>query len=294
VEQKNGAVIRQFVGYDRFEGEPAYRQLVELYRALRLYVNFFQPSMKLKAKHRDGASVRRTYDTAQTPFERLCRSGALPDDVRARLEAIFTALDPVRLLQQIGRLQDAPWRHAVVGTPSTPMAAAADMPTPLSFSVAGCGMGDGDTETPSQPSAAAAAAIPIVRQKRTYHRKQPQLPRWWRTRVDPFAEVWTEIEQWLEAQPERTAKSIFVELQQRYPGQFPDGQLRTLQRRIARWRATMITTFDEHWLEEEVLAGAILPRPLQATARALRESEQRSVNAVLRTAHAPALRCPSC
>ena len=52
VEQKNGAVVRQFVGYDRFEGEPAYRQLVELYRALRLYVNFFQPSMKLKEKRR--------------------------------------------------------------------------------------------------------------------------------------------------------------------------------------------------------------------------------------------------
>lgn len=55
VEQKNGAVVRQFVGYDRFEGERAYRQLVELYRALRLYVNFFQPSMKLQEKQRDGA-----------------------------------------------------------------------------------------------------------------------------------------------------------------------------------------------------------------------------------------------
>ncbi len=83
--------------------------------------------------------------------------------------------------------------------------------------------------------------------------------------MDPFAEVWTEIEHWLEAQPERTAKSIFVELQQRYPGQFPDVQLRTLQRRIARWRATVITTFDDRWLEEEVLTDAILPRPLQAT-----------------------------
>ncbi len=47
VEQKNGSVVRQLVGYDRFEGEQAYRQLAELYRAVRLYVNFFQPSMKL-------------------------------------------------------------------------------------------------------------------------------------------------------------------------------------------------------------------------------------------------------
>ncbi len=43
VEQKNGVVVRQLVGYDRFEGEGAYLQLRELYRAVRLYVNFFSP-----------------------------------------------------------------------------------------------------------------------------------------------------------------------------------------------------------------------------------------------------------
>jgi len=43
VEQKNGAMVRQVVGYDRFVGEHAYRQLTELYRALRLYVNAFNP-----------------------------------------------------------------------------------------------------------------------------------------------------------------------------------------------------------------------------------------------------------
>jgi len=58
VEQKNGAVVRQVVGYDRLVGEHAYRQLTELYRALRLYVNCFQPSMKLLSKQRDGKKVR--------------------------------------------------------------------------------------------------------------------------------------------------------------------------------------------------------------------------------------------
>ena len=47
VEPKNGAVVRQVVGYDRFAGDLAFRQLTELYRALRLYVNCFQPSMKI-------------------------------------------------------------------------------------------------------------------------------------------------------------------------------------------------------------------------------------------------------
>ena len=58
VEQKNGAIVRQVVGYDRLVGEHAYRQLTELYRALRLYVNCFQPSMKLLSKQRDGKKVR--------------------------------------------------------------------------------------------------------------------------------------------------------------------------------------------------------------------------------------------
>jgi hypothetical protein len=47
VEQKNGAVVRSFIGHDRLTGETAYWQLREVYRALRFYVNCFQPSMKL-------------------------------------------------------------------------------------------------------------------------------------------------------------------------------------------------------------------------------------------------------
>ena len=114
VEQKNGAIVRQFVGYDRYEGEVAYRHLIELYRALRLYVNFFQPSLKLKEKQRDGIHTRRTYLPAKTPFERLCMTKVLTAEARTRLEAIFTALDPVRLLDQIGHLQEALWSHARV------------------------------------------------------------------------------------------------------------------------------------------------------------------------------------
>jgi hypothetical protein len=61
---ENRAIVRQFVGYDRFEGERAYRQLIELYRAIRLYVNFFQPSLKLKEERLEGTTTRRTYHGA--------------------------------------------------------------------------------------------------------------------------------------------------------------------------------------------------------------------------------------
>ena len=78
VEQRNGAIVRQVVGYDRLVGEHAYRQLTELYRALRLYVNCFQPSMKLQSKQRDRKKVRYVYDSAKTPLQRLLLSEVLP------------------------------------------------------------------------------------------------------------------------------------------------------------------------------------------------------------------------
>jgi hypothetical protein len=61
VEQKNGAVVRRMVGYRRFEGLEAAALLAQLYRSARLFVNFFQPSFKLKRKERDGARVHKTY-----------------------------------------------------------------------------------------------------------------------------------------------------------------------------------------------------------------------------------------
>jgi len=62
-------------------------------------------------------------------------------------------------------------------------------------------------------------------------------PHTWRTRKDPFAEVWDEIEEKLKHNHGLQAKTLFDDLQRRYPGQFTDGQLRTLQRRVKVWRA---------------------------------------------------------
>lgn len=101
VEQKNGSIVRQLVGYDRFEGQRAYRQLTELSRAVRLYVNFFQPSMKLHTKRREGSRVHRTYDAAQTPFQRLHHAKILTTEQEERLTGIYQALDPVRLRRQL-------------------------------------------------------------------------------------------------------------------------------------------------------------------------------------------------
>ncbi len=63
-------------------------------------------------------------------------------------------------------------------------------------------------------------------------------PRVWRTRKDPFADVWNEVREQLEASPGLQAKTLFEWLQRTYPGRFEDGQLRSLQRRLRQWRAT--------------------------------------------------------
>ncbi len=75
------------------------------------------------------------------------------------------------------------------------------------------------------------------------YRKQCKLPseikreHTWRTRIDPFEEVWDGIKSMIEINPGLEAKTLFEDLQRRFPGRFADGQLRTLQRRIKHWKA---------------------------------------------------------
>ena len=66
---------------------------------------------------------------------------------------------------------------------------------------------------------------------------QMAAPHTWRTREDPFQDVWPEIRDRLELNPGLQAKTLFEDLQRRFPGRFQDGQLRTLQRKIKAWRA---------------------------------------------------------
>jgi hypothetical protein len=101
VEQKNWSVVRRTVGYDRLEGDMTTRLLNKVYSYLRLYINFFQPSMKLTAKKREGAKVSKKYDTAATPFARLAASGVLTHSQREDMETLYLGLDPVELLEQI-------------------------------------------------------------------------------------------------------------------------------------------------------------------------------------------------
>ena len=72
MEEKNGSIVRKLIRYDCYEGENAWKALADVYAVVRLYVNFFQPSMKLISKGKAvGAKVHKRYDKAQTPYQRF-------------------------------------------------------------------------------------------------------------------------------------------------------------------------------------------------------------------------------
>ena len=253
VEQKNGALVRQVVGYDRLVGEHAYRQLTELYRALRLYVNCFQPSMKLLSKQREEKKVRSVYDPAKTPLQRLLQSGALSAQKQQELTEVAQALDPARLLQQLELVQQAVFRCAVGCSPfiSSPLS------DPLHiFSVEQCIAGTLPVEG-SAPHPSAGLE--------TLYREQERRKRvlgWRRTHKDPFEGEWEQILSWLVANPERSSGDIFRELQRRSPGRYHPMQIRTLQRGMRKIRAHLLEMREEQWREEVIhgpSAGSISP-----------------------------------
>jgi hypothetical protein len=112
VEQKNGNVIRRIIGYDRYSTKAAYECLGRIYNLVRLYVNFFQPTMKLVSKTHHGAKVFKVYETARTPYQRLLKLGVLSQTKQAELTAIYHGLNPVRLLNQINGNLEQLWKLA--------------------------------------------------------------------------------------------------------------------------------------------------------------------------------------
>jgi len=214
IEQKNGAVIRKFVGYDRFSGVVAGQVLSQLYQATRLYVNYFQPSFKLLKKTREGSKIKKTYLPPATPCARLLAHNDVSETVKESIRKQRSQLDPIELLHRIRNTQSA---LAKLSDPSR---------------------NEPDTEGLEQ----FLARLPHLWQSgepRATHRRTSREPRYWRTRKDPFDAVWPEVLVWLQKEPEATAKCLFQRLQQQYPEQFPNGQLRTLQRRMRQWRQVM-------------------------------------------------------
>jgi hypothetical protein len=102
IEQKNYPNVRKLFGYGRFDTEQARDAMNDLYRhELRIFQNVFQPSVKLLKKIRRGARIRRVYDKAKTPWQRVLLSKhADPQKVR-ELQRQILGVDPFSLSQVI-------------------------------------------------------------------------------------------------------------------------------------------------------------------------------------------------
>ncbi len=214
VEQKNGAVVRHTVGYRRYEGLEAAAALADLYRSLRLFVNFFQPSFKLASKLRDGAKVTKRYYPPATPHQRLISDPRTTAATRERVAAISAKLDPVQLLNAIRSVQQR--LVEIADRPESGGGLAPTTPTLEEFlSGLRTAWREGEVRPTNKPKEKAKRG---------------------RRRSDPLVVVTAQLREWFEAEPWRTARELLERLQGEQPGLYPVGLLRTLQRRLKVWR----------------------------------------------------------
>ena len=104
IEQKNWTAVRQLIGYMRLETKEQCDMLNDLYRnEWRLFLNFFQPTQKLKEKHftPDTGKTKRIYEKAQTPYQRIMACATVEEVVKEKLKLQYEQLDPVTLLENI-------------------------------------------------------------------------------------------------------------------------------------------------------------------------------------------------
>lgn len=106
VEQKNWSVVRRAVGYARYDSAEQLLLLNQLYDCLRLFTNYFQPTMKLKSKERIGSKVKKHYEKIpQTPYQRVLGSAEVSRKTREQLKEEYSRLNPAALKRTISSLQ---------------------------------------------------------------------------------------------------------------------------------------------------------------------------------------------
>lgn len=107
VEERNGHVVRKYLGYQRLDVLEAVDLVNTLYDVLNVYLNHFIAVRRTRTKNRVGAKYRRTYETAQTPYARVLAHASVTNAVKTQLQLAHEALNPKTLRQEIVTLQTA-------------------------------------------------------------------------------------------------------------------------------------------------------------------------------------------
>ena len=111
VEQKNSTLVRAYVGYDRLDNARQCVALDALYDQLWVYYNLFQPVLHVVGKEVVAGKLRRRWDQAQTPCQRLLASGILSPEQEARLAALYAGTNPRQLREAIYQAVGRLWQH---------------------------------------------------------------------------------------------------------------------------------------------------------------------------------------
>jgi hypothetical protein len=111
VEERNATFVRSYLGYDRLDTVAQTRMLNLLYDKLWVYGNLFLPMRRTVSKEivptpDGGTRIRRRYDRARTPFERLCETGVLSATDRRNLQVLYDRTNPLQLREEIYDLID--------------------------------------------------------------------------------------------------------------------------------------------------------------------------------------------
>lgn len=101
VEQKNSSLVRAYLGHDRLDTPAQVAALNALYERMDLYYNLFQPVLRLVEKTVTDGKLRRRWDTAATPFQRLLTAEALAADEAERIQIQYEQTNPRALRQEI-------------------------------------------------------------------------------------------------------------------------------------------------------------------------------------------------
>lgn len=109
VEQKNDSLVRQYLGYGRLDTPKQIQAVNDLYERMWLYYNLFQPVLHLTEKETRDDKVRRKWDRAQTPFERLKATGLLSTAQQERLQTLYDQTNPLALREEIYARLAAIW-----------------------------------------------------------------------------------------------------------------------------------------------------------------------------------------
>jgi hypothetical protein len=103
VEQKNGAVVREYIGYDRLEGAPLQALLAEVYLSLVPLLKFFMPTRKLERMVKVGSKEIKKYDAPRSPCQRLLESEALSPEVKTELTRLCGLYNPGQLQHNVNK-----------------------------------------------------------------------------------------------------------------------------------------------------------------------------------------------